>query len=89
MILEEVLKFIASPKASATATPSLIKAFSTFDTNVTSTRFYLEDLEDGMFFEFKERRFRKIRRKRTRVLCQALDNGCNYLISSLAEIKEL
>jgi len=86
VILEEVLKFIANPKASASATPELIKAFSLFDDNDEGS-LCLDDIEEGSLFEFKGRVFKKLKKRRTRVLCKAIDNGHNYLISSLAEIK--
>lgn len=86
-VLEELLKFIASPKASVSASPSLMKALAVFDQTNSEAIVYLEDLANGLYFEFRARRFRKIRKKRTRVLCQALDNGSNYLISASAEIK--
>ena len=84
-LLEEILKFIAAPKASTSATPSLMKAFHKFD-KAGILQFYLEDVKDGAVFIFQNRYFRRLRKKRTRVLCVDLQNERNYLISAMAQI---
>lgn len=49
----------------------------------------LYELEEGITFNFRGKSFKKVKNRRTRVLCQRKDNQKLYTISGLAEIELL
>ena len=86
-LLEEILLFTNNPKASTCASPRLMKALAYHDDQSEKRDVvYLEDIELGNFFVFRNQRYRKIEKRRTRVLCERLTDGMRYTISAHAEV---
>ncbi len=80
--LEFVLHYLAKPKATIDlATLNRL-------TNQTEG-VLLCDLKEGISFNFHGKSFKKVKNRRTRVLCQRQDNQKLYTISRLAEIELL
>ena len=79
--LEFVLHYLANPKA--TIDLASLK-------NITNQNqpegLLLYELEEGITFNFRGKSFKKVKNRRTRVLCQRQDNQKLYTISGLAEI---
>ena len=48
---------------------------------------YLSELDSGISFHFNNRRFTKIEKRRTRVLCLDHTSGRKYLIPQIALVK--
>ena len=79
-----------NPKASTGSDLFLMKELRKYDKN---TCIYEEpvlgDLSINAHFLLRKRQFKKLRTQRTRVLCQELATGRNYLISAHAVVKEI
>lgn len=73
----------ANPKASLAADPSLWKAlFPEHSDQIT-----LDEIKEGNLFTYKRRTFKKLKNRRTRVLCFEPASGHNYLIPKLARVE--
>ncbi len=87
-ILVPLRHHMKNPKASSGADFWLIKELRKYDKDKSQQEpsVYLNDLGLGNDFDFQGRRFKKISSRRTRVLCQEVHTGREYLISGHAEI---
>ena len=81
--LEYVLKFLAKPRA--TIDLSQINHFKPIDTLLVG-ELLLNQVENKASFEFRGKRFQKIIKRRTRVLCLNLDNQRQYTVSGEARV---
>jgi SprT protein len=81
-ILTALQAYIQNPKASSCSDVNLLKALRLQDLEPAGTT--LEELPAGSIFTFNERTFRKIQKRRTRILCEDLGNGKKYLIAVVA-----
>ena len=86
-LLRPLARHMKNPKAAASSDPVLWKALQEFNNN--KLEFTLADIAENEAFEFKGRVFRKLKKRRTRVLCQELKNGKQYLIPEIAEVKRV
>ncbi|MCF6361337.1 MAG: SprT-like domain-containing protein [Cyclobacteriaceae bacterium] len=85
-LLSALALHLKNPKASLSADPRLWAIlFPSNDENAI----YVNDIEDGEDFIFKQRMFKKVKSRRTRALCYEAKSGNNYLIPLLAEIKKI
>lgn len=84
-VLTALKKHMSNPKASSASDPKLWQALNPS----TIASFTLNDVENGASFEFKSRTFRKITKRRTRVLCEDVRNGKKYLIPAIAEVEPI
>ena len=83
--LKEVLaKHMENPRASSGSDPELYAALKVHD-DVSGVNM-LMDLPNGVEFVFKNRVFQKVKHKRTRVLCNEVGSGRQYLIPAIVEI---
>jgi SprT protein len=86
-LLKEVLLFTNNPKASTSASPALMKALAKFDKNSTAEPIlYLDDITIGETFIFRNQLYKKIEKRRTRILCERLVDNRRYTISGQAEV---
>lgn len=75
-----------SPKASSDTDESLSLALKAFD--VPNEKTYIFEVKDGATFTISNgTSFRKIKKRRKRYECQALDTGRLYAFSPLAEVE--
>jgi hypothetical protein len=81
-----LVDFLANPKATVNASQKIETFFSSFDVEQKQIPF-LKDLENGSVFYFQQKKFKKIKLRRTRVLCLELDSAKNYLISAIARVR--
>lgn len=73
-------------RASSSSMPDLEKALRTYDPD-HGTKTYVEDLADNTSFRISNgRRFKKIEKRRSRFLCQSLDNQRYYVLSPGIEV---
>ena len=86
-LLPHILIFTNNPKASTSASPSLMKALAKFDKNTNSQPIlYLDDITIGSTFIFRKELFKKIEKRRTRILCERLLDNRRYTIPGHAEV---
>jgi hypothetical protein len=83
-LIEPLLHYAANPKASTSSAPALYKILRQYDAKNTSS--FLDDLEAGGLFEFKNKKYRKGQKRRTRVVCEELQSRKKYLIAAHAEV---
>jgi len=86
-ILVNLQNYIQNPKASSCADINLLKSLRIYDQ--TETENLLSDLKDGDIFKLSGRVFKKLIKKRTRVLCEETATKRKFLISEAASIEIL
>ena len=84
-LLSAIKRHMKNPKASAGSDPVLWTALKAFDTHTAEN--ILDDLSDGDRFIYRRRQFKRIEKRRTRVLCKDLSSKRLYLIPAIAEIE--
>ena len=88
-LLKEVLLFTNNPKASTAASPDLMKALAKYDLNTTNEKkIYLDDIPVGHTFIFRSQLYKKLEKRRTRVLCERIIDKRQYTISGHAEVND-
>ena len=83
-ILSALKKYFKNPKASSCSDPVLYQILKQFD--APSDKLLLKEIPLGTSFEFNNRSFKKLEKKRTRSVCQELSSRRKYMISDLAEV---
>lgn len=83
---KELASYARNPRASSYRHRGLADELRKYDQEQVLT---LNDLEDGQLFNFKGEVFRKIKSRRTRVLCEKKDTGQSYLIAGVAAVDEI
>ncbi len=83
-ILEAVIQELKNPKACSGVSLELEKAFSYFDSSRT---IYLEEVDFGSAFMFKNVVYKKLEDRRSRVLCLNVSNQKRYTISKAASVE--
>lgn len=82
-LLKALKKHSLNPKASLIADPGLWKILFSDDTSLKT----LDEVADGQFFVYKNRTFKKLKTRRTRVLCYEPASRQRYLIPRLTPIE--
>lgn len=83
-ILAPLARHMKNPKATSVSDPELFKALRNHDKSNNGT--YLSEIEVGQKFLFRQKIYRKLEHRRTRVLCEHSDTGKQYLISGSAPV---
>ena len=83
-ILDVVVKELLYPKACSGVSLEVERAFSKYD-NIEGV--YLDELESGEHFIFRDKIYKKLEARRTRVMCLNLDNNRKYTINKAALVK--
>lgn len=88
-ILIPLRNHMQNPPASSSRDLFLRKEMSKYDSSsaAASDEIFLSDLMTGKQFILSGRKFKKGETRRTRVLCEEVDSGKKFLVSSLAKIK--
>jgi len=82
--------YMGNPKASTGVDFFLMKELRKYDKDaITFVQPLLGDLPQHAHFELRKRVFQKMRTQRSRVLCQEISTGRNYLISNNAVVREV
>jgi len=87
-VLLTLKNYLMNPKASSCADPILYQVLRKYDLN-RNDQILLQSVVIGGRFEFNQKKFIKMEKKRTRSLCQEILTGRKYLISELAQVKVL
>lgn len=87
-VLLPLSRYMKNPKASTHADPDLLEVLRQYD-DQDHELIPLSHLQEGDIFEFNQNTYRKLRLRRTRVLCQHTANSRKYLISKMALVKAL
>jgi SprT protein len=85
-IMMPLRNYLANPKASSCGDPALYKALRSFDSSEEGM-LHLSELGAGTVFLFKQRKFEKQEKRRTRSLCKEIPSGRKYLIPEIALVK--
>jgi hypothetical protein len=85
-ILEALRIHMLNPKASTQSDQRLVAALRHYDHTVNGA-VCLKDLEEGSVFIYNGHAYRKIKTRRTRILCQHSHSGKKYLISGIALVE--
>ena len=80
-----ILKFSKSPKANFMASPELVKYFHKEEDGF----YYIENLEIGERFIFREETYIIKEKIKKRYLCKNLSNGKQYLFKSVSKVEKL
>lgn len=80
-----ILKFSKSPKANFMASPELVKYFHKEEEGF----YYIESLEIGEKFKFREENYIIQEKIKKRYLCKNLFNGKQYLFKSVTKVEKL
>lgn len=86
-ILRPLAKHMRNPKAAASSDPILWKALQQH--NLVDDHLTLVDIPDNEKFVFRKRSFTRLKKRRTRVLCQEVSSGKQYLIPEIAQVSRL
>lgn len=86
-ITTALAKYAKNPKASSYSDPALVMALSRYDVQKTGS--FLTELLQGQEFVFQGRTYKMLKKRRTRVLCERVDNCRRYLISGHAQVQVL
>lgn len=80
-------QYFSSPKASSCSDPALMRSLAAYDQRPAHLQL-LEDLVPGAHFITRQKRiFKKLEKRRTRILCEEVSTGRHYLIHQLAEVQ--
>ncbi len=82
-----LMNYTMNPKATSCSDPTLLKELRKFSKKDEDP--LLEDLEIGELFQFQNRIFEKIQKRRTRVKCRDIEKNRMYLINAVAEVKRI
>jgi len=80
-------KHMLNPKAAAGSDPKLWNALKVYDNSEKSQQ--LISVLDGASFNFRNKQFTKIKKRRTRILCKAQGTNRLYLIPGIASVEPL
>jgi len=87
-ILPLLARHLKNPKASTWSDAKLVMALKSYDEEQPDeSETYLSEVESGISFYFNNRRFTKIEKRRTRVLCLDHNSGRKYLIPQVALVR--
>ena len=86
-VLHALENHLSNPRASSCTDPVLYGVLRKYDQNKPTLT--LEDIEIGALFRFKNKIYRKIKNKRTRVICEEADSKRKYLIQKLAGVEKI
>lgn len=79
-----------NPSASSARDLFLMKEMSKYDKiEANSTEVFLSDVMPGITFLLAGRKFKKGETRRTRILCEEVDTGKKFLVSTLAKVQTL
>lgn len=84
-ILKPLLVYSEKPKASSTSDKNLWTALKNYDEK-QAAGITLDSLPIGATFKLKNRIFKTLEKRRTRIFCVDLKNKKNYLVAGLAEV---
>lgn len=86
-ILGELLHYFKDPKAACCSAPALHNLLTKHDGPTDLVP--LDSIPNGEIFLLDNAVYRKIEKKRTRDLCQALGTGKKYYIPEIAQVKKI
>lgn len=88
-ILRVALKHFMNPKASTAGDPQLVRVLSRYNSETkVNDEVMLEDIPVGSLFTFRSKIYKKLEKRRTRILCAEHSSGRKYLISKAAFVEQ-
>ena len=89
-LIRPLAKHLKNPKASTWSDSKLSMALRKYDiVPADNNEHHLDDLEEGNTFSFNDRLFKRLNKRRTRVLCQECSTGRKYLIPQQAIVRKI
>ncbi|AHM61955.1 SprT-like family protein [Flammeovirgaceae bacterium 311] len=86
-ILKPLKKYMQAPAAATASSQPLWIALRAHDEKTSENALFLSQIPDGYKFKFCQTVYQKVEVKRTRALCQNMENGRRYLISTAAQVE--
>lgn len=87
-LLKVALRHFKNPKASTSGDPELVRVLSRYNNNLLpSNSIMLDDIPLGCIFTFREKKYQKLEKRRTRIVCADSKTGRKYLISKAAIVE--
>lgn len=86
-VLEALKNYFKNPKASSCSDPYLYQVLRQFDS--PNEKIALDKITTGELFEFNQRKFQKLEKRRTRIVCLEQKTGRKYLIAAVAEVQPI
>lgn len=83
-VKKAILKSMNNPKASSCTDVNLARILNRY--NSPSKYVLLEEIPMQGHFMFRNKKYKQIQKKRSRYLCESLENGKKYLINGIAEV---
>lgn len=83
-VKKAILKSMNNPKASSCTDVNLARILNRY--NSPSKYVLLEEIPVQGHFMFRNKEYKQIQKKRSRYLCESLENGRKYLINGIAEV---
>lgn len=84
-VYSEVKRHMLNPKASSHSDHRMTKALAKYD--IDEGTVHLDDIEMGKDFIFRKKVYKKLEKRRTRVVCEEIRSGRRYLISGSADVE--
>lgn len=86
-VLSALNRYFKNPKASSCSDPILYQILKKFDS--PNDLVLLKEIPIGQLFEFNNKRYLKLEKKRTRSVCEEVITHRKFLISEIAEVSPL
>ena len=83
-ILGQVSTYLSNPRASSCSDPVLYRMLKRYDP--VSDHVFLSSLRVGQLFLFHGHTYRYLEKKRTRILCERVEDSRRYMINQMAEV---
>jgi SprT protein len=87
-ILKVALKHFKNPKASTSGDPELVRILSRYNNLQSKNSVMLEDIPPGSIFTFRSKKYKKLEKRRTRIVCADSQTGRKFLISKAAIVEQ-
>ena len=85
-VLLALNNYFINPKASSCADPFLYNILKRFDENRQPS---LASIPHNSLFRFRGKQYKKMKKQRTRWICEEFESGKKYLIPGIAEVEIL
>jgi SprT protein len=86
-VLKPLAAYMQAPAAATASSQPLWIALRAYDEKTNENALFLSQIPNGNKFKFCETVYQKVEVKRTRALCQNMENGRRYLISTAAQVE--
>lgn len=87
-VLKVAVKHFKNPKASTAGDPALVRVLNDYNIQTHINGIMLEDIPMGCSFTFRSKTYKKLEKRRTRILCAESVSGRKFLINKAAIVEQ-